>query len=34
VYAELNVVMVLLGLITLTLGGYISWELNKRYATR
>jgi putative membrane protein len=34
VYAELNVVMVLLGLITLTLGGYTSLELNKRYATR
>jgi putative membrane protein len=34
VYAELNVVMGLLGLVTLTLGGYISWELNKRYATR
>jgi putative membrane protein len=34
VYAELNVVMIVIGLITLTLGGYISWELNKRYATR
>jgi len=34
VYAELNVVMVVIGLITLTLGGYTSLELNKRYATR
>jgi putative membrane protein len=34
VYAELNVVMIVIGLITLTLGGYTSLELNKRYATR
>jgi putative membrane protein len=34
VYPELNVVVIVIGLITLTLGGYISLELNKRYATR
>ena len=34
VYEQLDVFMVVLGVITLTLGGYISLELNKRYATR
>jgi len=34
VYEQLDVFMVVLGVITLTLGVYISLELNKRYATR
>lgn len=34
VYEQLDVFMIVLGLITLTLGGYVSLELNKRYATR
>jgi putative membrane protein len=34
VYEQLDVFMIVLGVITLTLGGYISLELNKRYATR
>jgi putative membrane protein len=34
VYEQLDVFMVVLGVITLTLGGYVSLELNKRYATR
>ncbi len=34
VYEQLDVFMVVLGVITLTLGGYISLELNKLYATR
>ncbi len=34
VYEQLDVFMVVLGVVTLTLGGYISLELNKRYATR
>jgi putative membrane protein len=34
VYEQLDVFMVVLGVITLTLGGYISLTLNKRYATR
>jgi putative membrane protein len=34
IYAQLNLGMVVLGLVTLTLGGYVSLELNKRYATR
>jgi putative membrane protein len=34
VYEQLDVFMVVLGVITLTLGGYISLALNKRYATR
>jgi putative membrane protein len=34
VYAQLNLGMVVFGLVTLTLGGYVSLELNKRYATR
>lgn len=34
VYEQLDVFMIALGVITLTLGGYVSLELNKRYATR
>ena len=34
VYENLNLIMVIIGLITLVLGIWISLELNKRYATR
>jgi putative membrane protein len=34
VYEQLDIFMIVLGVITLTLGGYVSLALNKRYATR
>ena len=34
VYEQLDLGMMMLGVFTLTLGGYLSLELNKRYATR
>jgi putative membrane protein len=34
VYESLNLIMVIIGLLTLALGIWISLELNKRYATR